>query len=269
MRPSSSPSIDRDRAAIEGVLTEVANRFEDVAVVAKREAERLRRAGRPGADDGHRSGPRHRHPRPRGAADARQLPLATRADRADWRDAEETSWQPLSSWRGNDTALSRDQINHLQRLIGDWGMLADLCFADLLLYTLDRDGRWLVLAQVRPVTGQTLYFSDWVGHHRQRRRDRADRRVVRGPVRSSMARHRVESLPEPTQIMAIPVIHEDHAIAVLTREWSNLAGRQRGELERTYLSLFERFATMISVRHVSVRGPVAARPASPPVSATA
>ena len=46
--------------------------------------------------------------------------------------------------------------------------------------------------------------------------------------------------------MAIPVIHEDHAIAVLTREWSNLAGRQRGELERTYLSLFERFATMIS-----------------------
>ena len=36
------------------------------------------------------------------------------------------------------TALSRDQINHLQRLIGDWGMLADLCFADLLLYTLDQ-----------------------------------------------------------------------------------------------------------------------------------
>ena len=36
------------------------------------------------------------------------------------------------------TALSRDQINHLQRLIGDWGMLADLCFSDLLLYTLDQ-----------------------------------------------------------------------------------------------------------------------------------
>ena len=35
------PVIARDRAAIEGVLTEVANRFEDVAVVAKREAERL------------------------------------------------------------------------------------------------------------------------------------------------------------------------------------------------------------------------------------
>ena len=143
------------------------------------------------------------------------------------------------------TALSRDQINHLQRLIGDWGMLADLCFSDLLLYTLDRDGRWLVLAQVRPVTGQTLYFSDWVGAHANDEEVAliadafANRSIVDGEAS-------VESLPQPTHIMAIPVIHEGHAIGVLTREWSNLAGRQRGELERTYLSLFERFATMIS-----------------------
>ncbi len=143
------------------------------------------------------------------------------------------------------TALNRDQINHLQRLIGDWGMLADLCFSDLLLYTLDRDGRWLVLAQVRPVTGQTLYFSDWVGHHANDEEialiaeSFEGRSIVDGEAS-------VESLPEPTHVMAIPVIHEDQAIAVLTREWSNLAGRQRGELERTYLSLFERFATMIS-----------------------
>ncbi len=42
-------------------------------------------------------------------------------------------------------------------------MLADFCFADLLLYVPDRDGRWLVVAQVRPATGQTLYLTDWVG----------------------------------------------------------------------------------------------------------
>ncbi|MGD9704363.1 MAG: ArsA family ATPase [Acidimicrobiia bacterium] len=35
------PVVGRDRIAIEGVLVEVANRFDDVAVVAKREAERL------------------------------------------------------------------------------------------------------------------------------------------------------------------------------------------------------------------------------------
>ena len=61
------------------------------------------------------------------------------------------------------TTLDRDDIAHLQRLVGEWGMLADFCFADLLLYTPSRDGRWLVVGQVRPVTSQTLYLSDWVG----------------------------------------------------------------------------------------------------------
>ena len=42
-------------------------------------------------------------------------------------------------------------------------MLADFCFADLLLYAPTRDGGWVVLGQVRPVTSQTLYLADWVG----------------------------------------------------------------------------------------------------------
>ena len=61
------------------------------------------------------------------------------------------------------TTLDRDDIAHLQRLVSEWGMLADFCFADMLLYTPSRDGRWLVVGQVRPVTSQTLYLSDWVG----------------------------------------------------------------------------------------------------------
>ena len=35
------------------------------------------------------------------------------------------------------TALERDDVAHLQRLVGEWGMLADFCFADLLLYVPD------------------------------------------------------------------------------------------------------------------------------------
>src|SRR3954471_18356814 len=61
------------------------------------------------------------------------------------------------------TALSRDETHHLQRLVSDWGMLADFCFADLLLYLPTRDGQWVVVAQVRPATGQTLYLNDYVG----------------------------------------------------------------------------------------------------------
>ena len=32
------------------------------------------------------------------------------------------------------TRLDTPQIDHLQRLVASWGLLADLCFADLLLF---------------------------------------------------------------------------------------------------------------------------------------
>ena len=46
--------------------------------------------------------------------------------------------------------------------------------------------------------------------------------------------------------MAIPVMFEDRVIAVLSREWSQRAGRKPGQLERTYLGIFEVFSKMIS-----------------------
>ena len=57
------------------------------------------------------------------------------------------------------TALSRDETAHLQHLVSEWGLLADLSFADLLLYVPAGEGRWLVTAHVRPSTGQTIYLS--------------------------------------------------------------------------------------------------------------
>ena len=51
------------------------------------------------------------------------------------------------------TEISKEDTAHLQQLIGEWGMLADLCFADMILYLPVDDGRWVVGAQVRPATG--------------------------------------------------------------------------------------------------------------------
>jgi two-component sensor histidine kinase len=57
---------------------------------------------------------------------------------------------------------------------------------------------------------------------------------------------RVDAIAEPINLMAIPVRFEDRIIAVLTREWSQRTGRKPGQLERTYLAIFEVFAKMIS-----------------------
>jgi two-component sensor histidine kinase len=151
----------------------------------------------------------------------------------------------ISELTREHTELSKEQTTHLANLVSEWGMLADLCFADLLLYVpvggLDN---WLVVAQVRAATGQTLYISDWVGSMAayEERPLLAQAFRSKGNVEDEIF---VEGIEEDCRMMAIPVVFEGEVIAVLTREWSRRTGRQPGELERTYLEMFDRFAEMI------------------------
>jgi two-component sensor histidine kinase len=143
------------------------------------------------------------------------------------------------------TPLSRDEIKHLQQLVSEWGMLADLCFADLLLYVPSgTDSEWLIVAQVRPATGQTIYLADEVGTPAEVERPLLTSAFESGEIREGEIA--VEQLPEPARMLAIPVRFGGKPIAVLSREWSSGRARQLGELERTYLGIFQRFAAMIA-----------------------
>ena len=159
------------------------------------------------------------------------------------------------------TSLLDDEIVHLQRLVSGWGLLADLCFADLLLFAPvgerpeDATGgpssseaplRFVVLGQVRPTTNQTLYRADEVG----RVVDAEDRpllartfqhdEMIEGEAASNVLRERV-------RVQCIPVRRNGRLVAVMTRETPTTLGRQSGELERAYIEVFNRFARMIAV----------------------
>ena len=101
------------------------------------------------------------------------------------------------------TSLTRDEIDHLQRLIGEWGLLADLSFADLLLYVPDNDGKWIVIAHVRPATGQTIYAIDYVGTAAEVELPLLDKSYRSGEICEGEIE--VESVPEPVRMMATPV----------------------------------------------------------------
>ena len=142
------------------------------------------------------------------------------------------------------TSLSKDQVSHLVNLTSEWGMLADLCFSDLMLHVPCEDGTWIVISQVRAATGQTLYIDDRVG---------VTSFVAEIPL-IEKAFHSCtiiedeiffEGVDDDCRIMAIPVVHQGVVISVLSREWSRRTGRQLGELERNYLDLFNTFASMI------------------------
>ncbi len=161
------------------------------------------------------------------------------------------------------TSLQRDEIEHLQRLIGEWGLLADLSFADLLLYVPGTDGKWMVIAHVRPATGQTIYQIDYVGTAAEVELPLLDKAYRSGEICEGEIE--VESVPEPVRMMATPVRCNEQVIGVLSREWASRSSRQPGELERTYIGLFQRFASMIAEGSFPFSGPVMDSSAAPRV----
>src|SRR5262245_7450572 len=146
------------------------------------------------------------------------------------------------------TALAGADLVHMERLVSSWRHLADLSFADLLVLAPisgEEGHRFVVLAQVRPVTGQTNYPQDLVGTVV----DEVERPlyarcwrsgdIVRGDTSALGAKDRV-------RVQVIPVRRDERLIGIVTREESMTLARRSGELERTYFDVFDRFARMIA-----------------------
>ncbi len=143
------------------------------------------------------------------------------------------------------TTLSDDEVSHLQRLVGEWQLLSDLSFADLLLWVPLGDGSLLCAAQCRPTTGPTAYVNDQVGV------------VVTGDRASSLnialteARIFRDTDPDwdgdlPVRRESIPIQRRQRMIGVLGRD-SNLANiRSPSQLELVYLQSAADLSYMIS-----------------------
>ena len=62
------------------------------------------------------------------------------------------------------TDLVEDDVAWLQLLMADWQILADLSFADLVLWLPDREGKgYWAAGQMRPTTGPTALVDDVLG----------------------------------------------------------------------------------------------------------
>ncbi len=160
------------------------------------------------------------------------------------------------------SALTQPQIEHLQRLVGEWGVLADLSFADLLLYlpARARHGSWMVLAQVRPATARTIYVADYVGLHATSSNELLDSVLASGTIETRDLS--MQGIPGTVRSTAIPVRFHGDVLAVLARE-ARADDREAGQLERTYLAVFERFAVMVADGTFPAEGPLEDSSAAP------
>src|SRR6202012_6039033 len=61
------------------------------------------------------------------------------------------------------TMLPGNAVDHLHAVVGEWQLLADLSFADFLMWVRRDDGGLVCVAHVRPNTAPTLLLADAVG----------------------------------------------------------------------------------------------------------
>ncbi|MEO5874539.1 MAG: histidine kinase N-terminal domain-containing protein [Streptosporangiaceae bacterium] len=155
------------------------------------------------------------------------------------------------------TDLDAHDLEWLHALVSDWQLLADLSFADLVLWVpLKNTGvieAWVCVAQMRPTTGPTAYPDDLVGKHvpagNRGLIDVAwrERRIVR------------EGDPEwgsgiPVREESIPVRCGTKLLGVIQRSTNLSSARTPSRLELTYLQSASDLAQMISDGRFPVPG---------------
>jgi two-component sensor histidine kinase len=151
----------------------------------------------------------------------------------------------LSDLVSAHTDLTGADIDRLHSLVADWAMLADLSFADLLLCVRVKDPaseEYLVVAQVRPATGPTIYAEDMVAQT-----------LRRWTLSTAVREGRIvrEGDPEwergvPVRVEAVPVRSHGRVIAVLARDTNLSATRSPSALELAYLRTAGDLVQMVS-----------------------
>jgi two-component sensor histidine kinase len=142
--------------------------------------------------------------------------------------------------------LSAEAAEHLHRLIAGWQLIADLAFADLLLFLpVDDAETFRIVGQLRPYTARTLYPADLVGEvveptwHPYVERAWREGRRLRSPEPILID-------AEAVRVETVPVRHGGEVVAVLSVESPETPARPTGRLEAAYLGAADALLEMVA-----------------------
>src|SRR6187431_1007175 len=142
--------------------------------------------------------------------------------------------------------LSQDRspadIEWLHLLVGDWQLLADLAFADIVLWVPSASGSFVAVAHARPSSSATLFYRDFVGQE--------IKPEWKAQVTEAFETSRIvdTSAPDwyeetPTRVRAVPVLRRlspsgsattEFPIAVITRHTNLSEARTPSRQELTF-----------------------------------
>ncbi|GAA1710671.1 PAS domain-containing sensor histidine kinase [Isoptericola hypogeus] len=141
--------------------------------------------------------------------------------------------------------LAEGDVEWLHLLAGDWQMVSDLAFADLVLWLPTTDGGFVAIAQCRPSTGATVHYDDIVGSLAPEGQ--------RPQLAAAMTEVRAQRSREPrwfgayaVREEAVPVVHSGRPIAVVARQTNLGSGRTPSRLELNYVESADDILAMVS-----------------------
>jgi len=149
----------------------------------------------------------------------------------------------LSALLAQHTDLPGAAVDHLQRVVGEWQLLADLSFADVLLWVNAEPSDIVCVAQCRPTTASTVLPEDSVGtivsedEHPYVRKAFESGKIVVADVDPND--------PVPLRRQAVPVRWDGKVIAVLSRDAARVSRRSTSALETAYLECADALYRMI------------------------
>jgi two-component system, sensor histidine kinase PdtaS len=146
------------------------------------------------------------------------------------------------------TVLPGNAVDHLHAVVGEWQLLADLSFADFLMWVRRDDGELVCVAQVRPNTAPTVLLADAVGTLNAL----ADMPVVTSAFESGHIGRESDVGQADSydgswlNVEAVPVRHGNEVVAVLTHQTALADQRTTSPLERAYLDCARNLLQMLS-----------------------
>ncbi|MEO5609439.1 MAG: sensor histidine kinase [Ornithinibacter sp.] len=171
----------------------------------------------------------------------------------------------LAEMLRRSTDLEPAESEWLHLLVGDWQLIADLSFADLVLWVRGGAQGWIAVGHVRPNTGPMVFYDDIVG---------SPSSSARAVILDEAARTgSIIAKPGPTirddmsiREDAVPVARGGRTIAVITRHSNLTRGRTPSRLELTYRDLADSLMRMVAAEDFpSVSAPTGMRRGAPRV----
>lgn len=177
---------------------------------------------------------------------------------------------PFRHLLSDQSSLTPDDVLRLGELTAEWQLLADLSFADLVLWIPKRQDQksWpeghRAVAQIRPMTAATVFTHDLIGNEvTWGSRTDLDQALSSGEI---IRDNRAEQVGEiEIKVECIPVFFLDRVIAVISRHRNLETMRTPSRLELNYREIANHIYRMIAEGNFPVKDNVYLAEAAPRV----